>query len=274
MNSMTTPVIDGHAHIFERSLPMVEPRRYTPDRDALLADYLTELDHHGFTHGVLVQPSFLGDDNRYLLAALAASPDRLRGVVVVRHTVAEDELRRMAAVGVVGVRLNLIGADTPDFNDPAWVAFLERLRRLGLHIELTCAAAVLETALPPLLNAGCDVVVDHFGRPDGPLGMDDPGFQCLLAAGATGHVWVKLSAMYRMVPSRFDAPLVLDRLSRALGRQRLVWGSDWPHTHYTDQLTFSSALALIDGLGLTPEARSQVLGASACSLFRIGAVHV
>lgn len=272
MTSTNAPVIDSHAHLFESALPMVTPRRYTPDRDARLADYLAELDNHGFTHGVLVQPSFLGEDNSYLLAALAACPDRLRGVVVVGHTTPEDELVRMAEAGVVGVRLNLVGAHAPDFTEPAWAVFLERLRRVGLHLELTCAAQALEEALPPLLAAGCDVVVDHFGRPDGPLGMDDPGFRCLLEAGTSGQVWVKLSAVYRMDPARFNAPCVLRQLAGALGPERLVWGSDWPHTHYTTQMTFSLALDLFKGLGLEPSTQNQVLGRSAQSLYRLGDV--
>jgi predicted TIM-barrel fold metal-dependent hydrolase len=273
MTSSNAPMVDGHAHIFERTLPMVSPRRYTPDRDASRREYLAELDAHGFTHGVLVQPSFLGDDNSYLLAALAVSPERLRGVVVVQPSISENELVRMAGLGVVGVRLNLVGTDMPDLAEPAWADFLARLQRVGLHVELTCAAGPLEKALPPLLATGCTVVVDHFGRPDGPLGVDDPGFQCLLAAGATGKAWVKLSAVYRMDASRFDAADAVRQLSYALGPERLVWGSDWPHTHYTYQLTFSSALALFDELGLTPGARGQILGASAQSLFRMGGTN-
>ena len=41
------------------------------------------------------------------------------------------------------------------------------------------------------------VVVDHFGRPDPRLGVDDPGFRYLIETGATGRVWVKLSGAYR-----------------------------------------------------------------------------
>nr|CUV26796.1 protein of unknown function [Ralstonia solanacearum] len=38
--------------------------------DATLPAYLAQLDAHGLSHGVLIQPSFLGVDNSYLLAAL------------------------------------------------------------------------------------------------------------------------------------------------------------------------------------------------------------
>jgi predicted TIM-barrel fold metal-dependent hydrolase len=54
-------------------------RRYAPSYDAPLGDYLGQLLAHGFSHGVLVQPSFLGTDNRYLLSALQTVPGQLRG---------------------------------------------------------------------------------------------------------------------------------------------------------------------------------------------------
>src|SRR4051794_22927541 len=51
------PAIDTHAHIFKRGLKLADVRRYAPDYDATLTDYLTTLDANGMTHGVLVQPS-------------------------------------------------------------------------------------------------------------------------------------------------------------------------------------------------------------------------
>lgn len=56
--------------MFERGLPLAGARRYAPSYDATLPAYLAQLDAHGLSHGVLIQPSFLGVDNSYLLAAL------------------------------------------------------------------------------------------------------------------------------------------------------------------------------------------------------------
>ena len=71
------------------------------------------LDAHGLSHGVLVQPSFLGTDNRYLLEALRGCPQRLRGVVMLEPTVSDAELQAMDALGVCGMRLNLVGLPVP-----------------------------------------------------------------------------------------------------------------------------------------------------------------
>jgi predicted TIM-barrel fold metal-dependent hydrolase len=274
INGMAAPIVDAHAHIFERTLPLADDRRYTPDRDARISDYLTELDQNGFTHGVLVQPSFLGLNNSYLLDALRAYPDRLRGVVVVDPTIDESELTDMAASGVVGVRLNLWGRVIPDFREASWLAFQAKLQRLGLHVQVHCPAVHLGEVLPGFLRANNRVVVDHFGRPDAALGTDDPGFRYLLAeaAAAAGQVWVKLSAAYRLGNDSDAAncgPDFAARLTGALGLERLVWGSDWPHTDFSNRMDFKSARGLLDSLIPDSQSRRQILGVSAKELYRI-----
>jgi predicted TIM-barrel fold metal-dependent hydrolase len=270
MSPQPARVVDAHAHVFERSLPMVDDRRYTPDRDATLAHYLEQLDAHGFSHGVLVQPSFLGTDNGYLLEALRAGSGRLRGVAVVDPSVGEDELGRLLAAGVVGVRLNLVGRALPDFHAAAWPLFQARLQRLGLHVEIHCAAAQLPQVLPTFLDAGNVVVVDHFGRPEGPSGCSDAGFQYLLSAAARGQVWVKLSAAYRLGAgdgASFDGPQATAALLGAFGAARLVWGSDWPHTHFTGRMDFATSRQLLDALVPDPAVRNQILGVSPATLY-------
>src|SRR5688500_20326153 len=105
--------VDSHAHVFARGLPLAPQRRHAPDYDALLADYLALLDAHAVSHAVLVQPSFLGTDNRFLLDALRACPQRLRGVVIVEPVIGEDELAAMDRQGVCGIRLNLVAPPLP-----------------------------------------------------------------------------------------------------------------------------------------------------------------
>ena len=185
--------IDTHAHVFERGLPLAGARRYAPTYDAPLSAYLAQLDAHGVSHGVLIQPSFLGVDNSYLLAALKQAPQRLRGVAVIDPAAPETLLTQMNAEGIVGIRLNLIGAADPQLKSPVWQAALARLHALGWHVELHVDARRLPALLQPLLNAQVNVVVDHFGRPDPALGVDDPGFAALLAAGRSRRVWVKIS---------------------------------------------------------------------------------
>src|ERR1035437_1851329 len=173
----TVKAIDCHAHIFHRGLAMPDLRRAPAGYDATLSDYLGQLNANSMSHGVLVQPSFLGYDNSYLVEALRQHPTRLRGIAVVHPTVREDELDALQRAGVVGIRLNQVGLPAPDFSSPPWRALLKQLAQRQWQVEVHQLAQELQPLMAPLLDAGIPVVVDHFGRPDATLGVDDPGFQ-------------------------------------------------------------------------------------------------
>jgi predicted TIM-barrel fold metal-dependent hydrolase len=264
--------IDTHAHIFERGLRLANVRRYAPDYDAPLSDYLGMLDNHDIARGVLVQPSFLGTDNSYLLAGLRSSPQRLRGIAVVDADVPLTELREMDASGVVGIRLNLVGAAAvPDFSSAPWRTLLQRVADLGWQVEVHREAGRLPNILQPLLDAGVNVVVDHFGRPDPALGVDDRGFRFLLETAASRRVWVKLSGAYRNGANGRGQQVALDALPllrAAFGMDRLVWGSDWPHTQFEKSVDYGQTRRALDTWLPDPEERRVMLADTPSALFR------
>jgi predicted TIM-barrel fold metal-dependent hydrolase len=268
----TLPAVDTHAHVFVPGLALSEGRRYTPDYEARPDDYLALLRTHGLSHGVLVQPSFLGTDNAYLLRALRACPAVLRGVAVVAPDVGQDALTEMAAAGVVGIRLNLVGQPTPALRGRPWQGLLERVAALGWHVEVHLPAARLPEAMPGLLAAGCAIVVDHFGRPDPALGIADPGFAYLLRQADCGRVWVKLSGAYRNWPAdeAADAGRAATRqLLRAYTPARLMWGSDWPHTEHR-HVSYAPVRRWLDAWIEDPAERAAVLGDTPARLFGLG----
>lgn len=241
---VTGAAVDTHAHVFRQGLALADTRRHTPDYDATLAEYLALLDEHGLGHGVLVQPSFLGTDNSHLLQALRAASGRLRGVAVVAPGTAPETLQAMAEAGVTGIRLNLIGLPLPEIQAPEWQA---------------------------LLAAGCRVVVDHFGRPDPALGTSDPGFHFLLRQAESGRVWVKLSAPYRNWPASACAAsgrLAARLLLEAYTPERLMWGSDWPHTEHRHLASYSAATQWLDAWIDDPAQRRVLLADTPLRLFQ------
>ncbi|QXI36430.1 amidohydrolase family protein [Pseudomonas xantholysinigenes] len=266
--------IDGHAHVFVQGLPMVRERRHTPDYNATVDDYARHLAANRVSHGVLVQPSFLGTDNAFLLEALARYPKRFRGVVVVEPGIDEARLEALAQCGVVGVRLNLLGTALPDLAQPGWQRFMARIKALDWHIEVQRQAADLPYLLGAMLRSGCKVVVDHFGRPDPRLDIADPGFQYLLEQGASGQVWVKLSGAYRcaMNDAHGAGNVFGERASRLLLRAfssaRLLWGSDWPHTQHRQWVDFAAAKAALADWVPDPRQRQDVLCHTAQDLFK------
>lgn len=112
-------IVDTHAHIFSAAGPVASSARYRPNYAATVEGWPSLWPQTGVTSGVLVQPSFLGTDNSQMLAALQARPATLRGVAVVDASVSRDALREKHALGVRGVRLNLLGvADLASFGEP------------------------------------------------------------------------------------------------------------------------------------------------------------
>ncbi|BEV17944.1 amidohydrolase family protein [Herbaspirillum sp. DW155] len=264
--------IDTHAHVFARDLPMTDGRRYTPAYDVTVGQYLAQLDAHGMSHGVLVQPSFLGSDNDYLLQAIARAPERLRGIAMIDAGIDDQQLQALRQGGVVGIRFNLVGgAPLPDFRG-VWHDTLMRIAALGWQVEIHREAADLPRVLEPLLALGVKIVVDHFGRVDPALGVDDPGFRYLLSTGATRQVWVKLSAQYRNGGSEGGAQFARQAwplLREHFGTDRLLWGSDWPHTQHESETGYADSWRRFETLVSNEEDRDRITGATAAQLFQL-----
>lgn len=235
------PFIDTHAHVFLRSLPMVANRRYTPGYDASLQSYIQMLMDNDVGCGVLIQPSFLGTDNSYLLDALDRYPNALRGVVVVAPDVSDDDLADMNQRGVVGIRFNMIGKDISEIATPETKALLRRIGALGWHVEVQARGADLPEVFRHLESFDGHLVIDHFGLPDPRLGLRDPGFRQLLREGESGRTFVKLSAGYRC--QGLDVAPLAGALLATLGPRRLLWGSDWPWTQFESGRTYPKIAA-------------------------------
>ncbi|MEM5300203.1 amidohydrolase family protein [Burkholderia sp. JPY481] len=133
----------------------------------------------------------------------------------------------MANAGIAGIRLNLIGhADQPL---DRWVSAqtLAHVRDLRWHVKVHVEVARLQDIVEPLLDAGMNVVVDHFGRPDPDIGVRDVGFRCLLELADTQRR--KLYAQGLLVDdsqAQTMLPVVVDAQSeRAIPQE-----PDAPHT--------------------------------------------
>jgi predicted TIM-barrel fold metal-dependent hydrolase len=235
--------IDSHAHVFTRALRLIATARYEPARDATPEQYLAQLDAHGVGGGVLVQPSFLGNDNTYLIDAIAAAPQRFRGIVVVARDADAATLDRLDEAGARGIRLNLIGAK-PDVAGVASLELLREVARRGWSVEVQADGPDWPALLPDLLRSGARLVIDHFGRPSPALGTRCPGFRAILKAARDHEIWAKLSGPYRFNPQH--AVSCAAALLDALGPGRLVWGSDWPWTQHPEITDYGATLAWLD----------------------------
>jgi predicted TIM-barrel fold metal-dependent hydrolase len=181
---------------------------------------------------VVVQPSFYATDNRCTLAALASLGGRARGVAVVDANISSGELDALHRGGIRGVRLNFYSTGSKTAEDSAALlrAYAKLCRRNGWHIQLFTRAERLSGVADTLLDLGVPVVLDHFALLD-PNSSQAPELAALLRLLASGRIWIKISAPYR-ISQQIDDPRVasLARQIVAANPGRVVWGSDWPHT--------------------------------------------
>ncbi|MCG8509236.1 MAG: amidohydrolase family protein [Rhodospirillales bacterium] len=232
--------------MFLTSLPMMGGRRYTPTEDARVETYLGLLNENGLTGALLVQPSFLGTDNGFLLDVLARARHEwksltLKGVAVLDPSTSVETLWKLKEAGIVGARLNCFGRPVPDLESGLWSGFLARVEEMGWHVELHLEGARLAPVLDRLCAINSKVVVDHFGLPDAALPPE------LLTPPHDG-VHVKCSAPYRVFP---DLPVRLAaercgeftrQLLDSIGPRRLIWGSDWPWTQHIKGQSYADTL--------------------------------
>src|SRR5258708_24265548 len=84
------------------------------------------------------------------------------------------------------------------------IAVSERLAKFGWHLQVHFEASLIEELAPWLARSAVPVVIDHMGRVDASLGLDQPAFRRLLELMRDPRFRVKVSGSERI--SRKPAP--------------------------------------------------------------------
>ena len=228
---------DSHMHIFD---PRFTPSSHWPRTPpvAPVAVYRQLQARLCSTRTVVVTPSTYGTDNACTLDALDQLGDDARGVAVVGEDVGADELARLAERRVRGLRVNFVSPQSWGTTTPAMLATLARKVAAhpacqGWHIQIFAHPEQIIELAPHLQAMPVPLVIDHLGRIDPAQGPAAPAYDVVRELLDGGNTWVKLSGAY--MRSTAHSPGYADTLplGKALVQaapDRLVWGSDWPHT--------------------------------------------
>lgn len=265
---MTSPLpfaaCNAHCHVFGPSprFPYAKDASFVPTEDAPKEALFALNDRLGLQRCVVVQSSCHGFDNGATEDAVAARPADYRGIALLPTDVPDAELKRLDAAGFRGVRFNFmkhLGRQAP-IEDVLGLA--RRLEPLGWHLQIHGDPALLTDLAPALLRSPTPVVIDHIGRIDAALGMDQPDFRALLALMADQRFWVKVSGMDRITrlgPPYADAQPFAAKLVAEFG-DRVVWGNDWPHPNHAGPMPDEEQLVdLISAIAPTAAAREALL---------------
>ncbi len=233
--------IDAHVHVWTpdvRRYPLtkgytvadMQPPSFTPDQ------LLAEARPAGVGRVVLIQMSFYGFDNRYMLDAIRDYPGVFSGVAVIdeHDGGVPATMRDLKKQGVRGFRIHPAKQAVDRWLGSDGMA---TMWKVGAEESMAMCGLVNPEALEPL-DKMCEkfpetpVVVDHFGRVgvDGKIRERDVDNLCRLARHNNTHV--KVSAFYALgkkAAPYTDLTPMIRRLVDAYGPERLMWATDCPY---------------------------------------------
>lgn len=205
-------MFDAHVHILDPRFPLVENNGLIPDHYTI-ADYQSDTAGLGITGGAVVNSSFQGTDQRFLIAAIKELGADWVGVTQLDSSASDKEILRLDKAGVRGVRFNLRRGRV----DIEQMTHLAR-RAYDLanwHCEMYVDGSML-ASLEPVIAKLPALSIDHLG-----MSQDaQPYLLNLVDRGAR----VKASGFGRIELEIVDALRDIHRVNP----ESLMFGSDLP----------------------------------------------
>jgi predicted TIM-barrel fold metal-dependent hydrolase len=246
--------IDAHVHVWTDVFdhyPIAEsyqksdmkPPTFRPD------ELFTHTEPSGVNRIVLIQMSFYGFDNSYMLDVMELHPGVFSGIAVVDWEGEEpgQEMRRLANRGVRGFRVYPKSAPIESWLDGHG---FDQMFMVGAEHNLAVCPLINPDGLPAL-DRRCEqfpetpVIIDHLCRIGAGQPITNTHIDQLCAMAKHPNVMVKASAFYALgekTPPYDDLAELVQRVYEAFGAERLMWASDCPyqvvdHT-YEDSIGF------------------------------------
>ena len=275
--------IDAHAHVWTDDvlhypflgdvLPdAVKPRRFLPE------DILSHAAPCGVNRIVLVQMSYYGFDNSYMLDTMQRFPDTFSGIAVIDPHSADpgEAMKHLARRGVRGFRITPRLSPVKD-----WLVSdgYTRMFETGAAYRLAVCPLIDPDSLE-VLDRVCTrypdtpVIIDHLCRIGSDGTVRDEDIRGLCSMALHPHAFVKVSAFYalgRKRPPYDDLSNLIEKVYQAFGPERLMWASDCPY-QVQDIHTYTAGIDLIkNGLPfLSDKDREQILCKTAENFFFSG----
>ena len=193
----------------------------------------------GIKRGVVVQPSVHGLDNSVTLDAIERSGGRFRGVARVDDKTTRSDLKKLHEGAICGVRFNLLDRPRGNVALDVFDRVVERIAEFGWSVDLHIDPKNLLEQEKRIRALPVPVVFDHIARINPVEGLNQPAFQLLLELLKEDQFWVKISGAdkicatgvysYRGLPYIEVIPFARAVIEAA--PDRVIWGTDWPHSN-------------------------------------------
>jgi predicted TIM-barrel fold metal-dependent hydrolase len=199
---------------------------------------LAAMDAAGIARAVVVQASTAyGNDNRYVVEAVKAHPDRFTGVFSIDVLAADavDQLRGWLDAGLAGLRLFTTGTTMPGQADwlddersfPVWEYC--QANKVTICLQMTAAGIPALTRMLGLFPR-IRVLLDHLARPELGGGPPYDGAAALFGLAAYPGVYLKLTnrTIHAAASGASTPEAFFPRVVAAFGAARIAWGSNFP----------------------------------------------
>ena len=236
------PLVDCHAHVWDAAVPFAPDAWTRPDYCYTAEDFLADMDARGIGFGVIAGASLFGRNHAYTLEALARHP-RLRATLVYDPALDGEELGRLRASGVTGMRLQWFRMPVDDLATPEFARTAGALGACGMHFQLNIDGERFAEIAPAVAGFGTSLVIDHFGWHDPAARLAEPSYQAMLRLLERPNVWVKLSSGFRRPDADLPGEYAQDLLRR-FGPDKLLWGSDAPFVGHEQAIDYAGTVAL------------------------------
>ena len=244
--------IDAHVHVWTsdtKKYPLapgyrreqMQPPNFPPE------ELLSHARPCGVSRIVLIQMSYYGYDNSYMLDTMRRFPGVFSGVAVIDETARpRDVMRRLAKQGVRGFRISPKGSPLDRWLGTQGMA---AMWRCGSEENLSMCCLIDPDAIPAV-DRMCEkfpetsVVIDHIARIKADSKSRDEEVKALCNLARHKLTTVKISAFYALSKIYLDLAPVIRRLLEAFGPERLMWATDCPF-QVQDGHTYLDSIALI-----------------------------
>jgi predicted TIM-barrel fold metal-dependent hydrolase len=222
---------DTHFHVFgpPHLFPYIEGRRYTPPA-APIEHFFGMAAVVGIERGVMVQPTVHRWDSASTLDAIAKGEGRLRGMIHANPNLLEADHRELHAGGVRGVRFNCVARNGGVFDEARFQHVVSQIETLGWAVDLHLDPDFLEPHAELIRRVPLPLVIDHFANVHA---QSQKEFMLLFDLLGEKHVWLKISGADRLLSrgARYEEIVPMARALIARAPDRIIWGTDWPHSN-------------------------------------------
>lgn len=248
--------IDAHVHVWTSDLRKAPIASSYTQKDMVPSSFTPEelfaySKPAGVGRVVLIQMSYYGFDNSYMLSVMQQHPGVFSGVAVIDERL-PDTPQRMKSLRDQGVRGFRLVADKAKAE--AWSASngIKAMWQTASETGQAMCLLANPDALPAVLRM-CQqfprtrVVIDHFARIGMTGEIEEIDLKNLCSLAKFENVFVKSSAFYALgakKPPYTDLAPMIMRLVNAFGATRLMWASDCPYQVQGDH-TYAASIGLI-----------------------------